>query len=130
MVAAPQLEGVAEDQDPAVRLSAQVTRLSFEANLGKRFEVAEQAIRAPEVEIRVAGLKFLAEAHLPPDSAAVLLIQALDDTASSVREEALLQLGRMGSDATMAIPAIEALLEEADPETRRLIQRTLQRIRG
>lgn len=99
------------------------------ANSETPFEDLRRAMDSDYEDVVSAAVAAIRDTA-PAKDVLPVLMEALDHPFATVRTEAVIQLGNMGSEASPAVAAIEAQLETADARFQEKAREALEKING
>ncbi len=124
------LRQAVRDPDPAVALSANTALFAATAPVGHELSSASTTLRTGTTQAQTGALRWIRRQRVAADSALPLLVRALSSSDATIRNESLRGLAALGPAASSSAPAVRPLLQDPDPETRKLAQEALQKITG
>ena len=99
-------------------------------DVGEAVEVAQSALRADDVGVRLAALSAFARLADERAAAAEKIVALLKDADDRVRRAAAATLGTLGSRAPVVISALQQICSAEDPSLRRAAERSLKILQG
>jgi HEAT repeat protein len=91
------------------------------------FEDLKKAIQSPHEDVASAAAGAISTVA-EPEKVLPVLIETLDHQFSTVRTEAVIGLGRLGPEASSAVPIIEEKMADADARFLEKARETIQNI--
>ena len=127
--ALPVLEKILASGDPSLRLETAIALARVGGDLQAVLPVLLAVIRDRTNSYRARTLEALSQVHTADLAVIATLVQLLSEVQPA-RVTAAEILGRMGTAAQSAVPALTVLLKASDPETRLQAALALWRIDG